>query len=122
MVYGIGHTGPTRGEKHRLGRGASCRLTNAHFAELDTLLSQHLGLRRVCEGRRLRVFEDLATHGLVVLKGSDNKGVVSDRAVAEAAATKKGRIELRKWRSLVARAKVDGADATLGNPSNGALT
>ena len=119
MVYGNGHTGRTKVEKRRLERGGSCILTNAHFAELDTLMSQHLGLRRVGDGRRLRVFEDLATHGLVVLKGPEGKGAVSDRAVAEAAATQRGRMELRKWRSLVARSKAGWPNATFNDAASG---
>lgn len=127
MGYGIGHTGPARVEKRRWGRGGLCTLTNAHFAELDTLLSQHLGLRRVPEGRRLRIFEDLAVHGLVRLRGPADGSMVSDRAVAEAIATKRGRIELRKWRSLVTHARIgapstEGSDATFADQPKTTLT
>ena len=118
MAYGNGRTGPTKVEKRRLAGGGSCVLTNAHFAELDTLLSQHLGLRRIGDGRRLRVFQDLAVHGLVVVNGSVDKGVAPDRAVAEAAATQRGRMELRKWRSLVARSRAGLPNAAFNDPAN----
>lgn len=89
------------------GRMASA-LSNAHFVELDLLLSQHLGLRRVAGARRQRLLADLSAHGFVTLSADRHAAGRTEEEVLEVRMTPLGRRTLRVWRMRVVRAGPTG--------------
>ncbi len=84
---------------------AKCALTNSHFVELDLLLSQHLGLRRVVGARRQRLLSDLSAHGFVTLSADRRPTGRLEEEALEARMTPLGRKTLRVWRTRVVRAR-----------------